>query len=376
MRYLKTYESWNTRVVEPNIDKELKETITDIVNYECDLDEIKYIIDFSNYYKKTGDYYPAMIIYFSDIRNRFFRIRNFEDTLLRIKDVCDLFGYSVDVDIPSEDESQMTFDEFLSNFEHDELFRFRLNIYKNEINESFEDKESKRYNLISDVENKVNDIFMDVDEINIRFIPLARKKGAKTDTYNVVKNDIIIGQIKWSSRMRGYAFLPTSDCDSEIKDFIKDLMIKRKMDKLNEASNIDLYNNVKESKIYKNREFYSSSQKNTLNTIEDICLDLKDRNFYVNTGIGSSLDIRLKHYIIIGGPVLDDPTENSYFNFKDVKDELLRLKSYLGEKWIKCGVLFTGEIDRIEVDINEEDYDNLDQWFSSEINNLVIFFNI
>ena len=58
-----------------------------------------------------------------------------------------------------------------------------------------------------------------------------KKKSAKTDVFNVKKGDSIIGQIKWSSRMRGYAFLPTSDCEDQIKDYIKDLMKKRRESK-------------------------------------------------------------------------------------------------------------------------------------------------
>jgi len=41
----------------------------------------------------------------------------------------------------------------------------------------------------------------------------------------------VLGQIRWSSRMRGYAFLPEKDHDDEIKTFIKDLMSKRKAKK-------------------------------------------------------------------------------------------------------------------------------------------------
>jgi len=29
--------------------------------------------------------------------------------------------------------------------------------------------------------------------------------------------------------MRGYSFLPTIDCDNEIKEFVKDLMVKRRV---------------------------------------------------------------------------------------------------------------------------------------------------
>jgi hypothetical protein len=46
-----------------------------------------------------------------------------------------------------------------------------------------------------------------------------------------VKDGFSIGQIKWYSRLRGYGFLPTKDSEKEIKDFIKDLMLSRKLKK-------------------------------------------------------------------------------------------------------------------------------------------------
>jgi hypothetical protein len=66
---------------------------------------------------------------------------------------------------------------------------------------------------------------------NLKFTKQPKKKGAKTETYNVSKDGNVIGQIKWSSRMRGYAFLPTTDTIDEIKEFIKDLMNKRREEK-------------------------------------------------------------------------------------------------------------------------------------------------
>jgi hypothetical protein len=63
---------------------------------------------------------------------------------------------------------------------------------------------------------------------NLKFVKQPKKKGAKTETYNVNKDGNIIGQIKWSSRMRGYAFQPTTDSSDEIKEFIKTLMKSRK----------------------------------------------------------------------------------------------------------------------------------------------------
>ena len=70
---------------------------------------------------------------------------------------------------------------------------------------------------------------------SLKFTKQPSKKGAKTETYNVIKDGEVIGQIKWSSRMRGYAFLPEKEHDDEIKKFIKDLMNKRKKSKTNES---------------------------------------------------------------------------------------------------------------------------------------------
>ncbi len=73
-----------------------------------------------------------------------------------------------------------------------------------------------------------NNIFE--NKSNLKFTKKEKKKGAKTDTYDVSKSGTVIGQIKWSSRMRGYAFLPTSDVSLDIKEYISNLMKKRKMD--------------------------------------------------------------------------------------------------------------------------------------------------
>lgn len=66
---------------------------------------------------------------------------------------------------------------------------------------------------------------------NITFTKQPRKKDAKTDVYNVNKSGTLIGQVKWSSRARGYAFLPTPDCESDIKDFVKDIMTNYRAEK-------------------------------------------------------------------------------------------------------------------------------------------------
>ena len=65
----------------------------------------------------------------------------------------------------------------------------------------------------------------------------------------------------------------------------------------------------------------------------------------------------------------------NYIRFSDIKEELLRLKDYLGDRWIRCGVVFAGDPERIHIDINEDNYDELNNNYP-EISNLAVFFNI
>jgi len=123
------------------------------------------------------------------------------------------------------------------------------------------------------------------------------------------------------------------------------------------------------------------------NFISDACLELDDKGFktcgartqtnklnVVQFGQSPVLKINeTTPYFIIGHPV------GRYFKFSEIKDELLQIKSYLDDRWIKCGVLFENEVERIEVFISEKDYDHLDDWFQTStagIVNLVVFFNI
>ena len=70
-----------------------------------------------------------------------------------------------------------------------------------------------------------------VETPQLEFKPQPKKKGAKTGIWNVIKSGVVVGQIRWSSRVRGYAFLPTGDISDEIREFISDLMKKRRAEK-------------------------------------------------------------------------------------------------------------------------------------------------
>jgi len=149
---------------------------------------------------------------------------------------------------------------------------------------------------------------------------------------------------------------------------------------------------MKKLKTYQNFNESSSERwqqqlKEDSNFISDTCLELDDKGFKTCGARTQTNKINVVQfsqspvlkinentpYFIIGHPV------GRYFKFSEIKDEILQIKSYLGDRWIKCGVLYEFSHERIEVSIDEKDYDHLDDWFqtsASGIVNLVVFFNI
>ena len=151
---------------------------------------------------------------------------------------------------------------------------------------------------------------------SLKFVKQPIKKGAKTETYNVVKDGEVIGQIKWSSRMRGYAFLPEKQHDDEIKNFIKNLMSKR------EKSKLKTNESIKESE----------SKEDIIQTIKDILLTLSDLDytisvtqnnlyrgdFNIDSLIGYEFFIRIVRY-----------TDKPLVMTDEIKDDFITMKDYL-----------------------------------------------
>lgn len=116
---------------------------------------------------------------------------------------------------------------------------------------------------------------------SLKFTKQPSKKGAKTETYNVIKDGEVIGQIKWSSRMRGYAFLPEKEHDDEIKDFIKGLMNKRKESKTNESIQSE---ESREMMIKKYGEENIEECNEVLKNIEHMSFEVQDLGIIVLFG--------------------------------------------------------------------------------------------
>jgi predicted RNA-binding protein with PUA domain len=65
-------------------------------------------------------------------------------------------------------------------------------------------------------------LFETKSNIKFKLVP-PKSPTAKTSVYEVIRDGIVIGLIKWSSRMRGYGFLPKTDDSDEIQTYIKNL---------------------------------------------------------------------------------------------------------------------------------------------------------
>ena len=143
---------------------------------------------------------------------------------------------------------------------------------------------------------------------SLKFTKQPSKKGAKTETYNVVKDGEVIGQIKWSSRMRGYAFLPEKEHDDEIKKFIKDLMNKRKKSKLLESNWYDI--------------------KDHIDVLSDMSMYLWDKEF--NVQVADEI-ISREHQCIVVNIVKKGSNK---FTYPEIKQELLEMVGYMDrEGW-------------------------------------------
>jgi hypothetical protein len=146
---------------------------------------------------------------------------------------------------------------------------------------------------------------------SLKFVKQPTKKGAKTETYNVVKDGEVIGQIKWSSRMRGYAFLPEKEHGDEIKNFIKDLMSKRKKSKVFESNWYDM--------------------KEYMDVLSQLSLDLWDKDF--NVQVYDEI-ISREHQCIVLNIIKRSSNEFTYnkFTYPEIKLELLEMIDYMDKQ--------------------------------------------
>lgn len=256
--------------------------------------------------------------------------------------------------------------------------------------------ESSKYD---DIKENLNDILLEASDLGYK---------TKVDTYSssgqIIQFDTSIYNEEVEQSLDFYSL---NDCLERIIDYFKqtkmfhnptahisyydedsDELKNKTVGWKNIDSNHPTYDYIKDLRVYGVKlkfrlkyHLYESNQNEVnyiYSDIKDIFYELKDDGYLVSIKRGTEKPINVLgswtpfvSYVLISQSI--DSTE--YMKFSDIKYELLRLKEYLDGRWLKVGVVFVGDSERIEVDINEEDYDNLDQWFG-EISNLAIFFNI
>jgi hypothetical protein len=242
--------------------------------------------------------------------------------------------------------------------------------------------ESNRYD---DIRENLNDILYEAQDLGYK---------TKVDTYSrrtfsfghqVIQFDVSIYNQDVENKLDFYSL---NDCLERIIDYVKqtkmfhnptahisyyDVEYDELKDKTVGWKNIDDY--IKGLIVYGVKlkfrlkyKLYESvdSKTNIYDDIREIFSDVTDDkcDLFINK-------IADKHVFILSNKnhIID------YFRFSDIKDELLRLKDYLGTRWVSCGVVFAGDPERIVVDINEYNYDELDDKFP-QISNLAVIFNI
>ena len=85
--------------------------------------------------------------------------------------------------------------------------------------------------------------------------------------------------------------------------------------------------------------------------ISDIFLELEDSGYYIITGKSNQGWI---HRLTPGDWYTTKISKpNYYFKIRDIMDEILHLKSYLGEKFIGCSVIYDGYKKYEYIDIDD-----------------------
>jgi hypothetical protein len=105
----------------------------------------------------------------------------------------------------------------------EDVLEFKPQLIVNKVNDNkVNDIQSEKVNLTLSNLIKTFESFNLFESLEFKKQP---SKG-KTERYKVEKDEKEIGEVKWSSRMRGYDFQPPSDSEKEIKEFTSKLMVK------------------------------------------------------------------------------------------------------------------------------------------------------
>ena len=132
MRYLKSYKLFES--VSADIKADIEDMLLELTDYQ-----IEYSVTELKYYKDGIKGEDCLRVYIKDNQDRFFRLEDIMDVLLRIKDYLKETDYSIDIGIPNSDD-YLDIDNFMKEFSGEELYNINIFIYNNPRISSFKRK--------------------------------------------------------------------------------------------------------------------------------------------------------------------------------------------------------------------------------------------
>ena len=139
MRYLKSYKLFES--VSADIKADIEDMLLELTDYQ-----IEYSVTELKYYKDGIKGEDCLRVYIKDNQDRFFRLEDIMDVLLRIKDYLKDSDYSIDLGIPNSDD-YLDIDYFMKEFSGDELYNLNIFIYNNPRISPFK----KKYTIDKDI---------------------------------------------------------------------------------------------------------------------------------------------------------------------------------------------------------------------------------
>ena len=123
MRYLKSYKLFES--VSADIKADIEDMLLELTDYQ-----IEYSVTELKYYKDGIKGEDCLRVFIKDNQDRFFRLEDIMDVLLRIKDYLKESDYSIDLGIPNSDD-YLDIDDFMREFSGEELYTLNIFIYNN-----------------------------------------------------------------------------------------------------------------------------------------------------------------------------------------------------------------------------------------------------
>jgi hypothetical protein len=129
MKHLKSYKLFESLASDHRDAQEIKADIEDILLELTDY-QIEYNVKAVKYYKDGINGEDCLSVYIKDNQDRFFRLEDIMDVLLRIKDYLKDSDYSIDLGMLNAD-GYLDIDDFMKEFSGEELYNLNIFIYNN-----------------------------------------------------------------------------------------------------------------------------------------------------------------------------------------------------------------------------------------------------